>query len=730
MATQNRDEVLKRVYWVAISLLLIALAIVIKAFSLSVLEAEGWRAVVKKYLDEDILVGVRGSIWASDGRLLAASMPYYDIYFDAVAASDENFEKYLDSLAYCLATFVDTSYTPGGFKDFLIKQRKGKKRYVLMAQKLNYQEMVKVRNFPLFRLGRFKGGLIVEEREVRQRPFGLLAQRTIGYVRKGAKPVGLEGAFDEYLKGDSLVQPIIKMANDQRQPVKEVGEILPLSGADLVTTIDVDIQDLAEQALRDALIKHDAEYGTAVVMEVETGAIRAIANLGRTKDGKLWEIYNYAVGYATEPGSTFKAATMMALLETGGLELEKEGNVWMLKDSVDIEKGKTEFVFVDRSGREERVPMKDASYHDKDTVSVETAFIMSSNVGMAKLVDKHFVQKGRLEAYLKALKQFHLDQPTGIEIPGEPNPLIKDVRDADWSGTTPLWMATGYEVRITPLQLLTFYNAIANNGKMMKPYLVERIQRYGSPIKSFYPKVLDKRIASKGAIAKVQELLEKVVSDPMGTAYKKKRTDAFSFAGKTGTAQLDYKSRRGRRKVVGGHQASFVGYFPAKAPKYSCIVVVGKPKKGGYYGSKVALPVFEAIAEGVFRLRPEVHPPLVTQARRAIASKYLPQGQLAVKEDVLQFLPDWGLPYEDRSGQMPIIAVSSTAADTILLKARKLPENTVPAVVGMGLRDALYELEKRGLKVKLSAYRPGRVARQSIKPGTPLRGQTIVLTLN
>ncbi len=719
MATQVKNEVLRRVYVVAGLLLVMAVVIIYKAFSLSVLQAEGWRELLANRVTSKTVTGNRGSIWSSDGNLLATSMPYYDLFFDATVASDEDFEKYIDSLAYCLATFVDTSYTPGGYKDFLMEQRKSGKRYVPIARRYNHRQMMAVRNFPLFRLGRFKSGLIVEPREDRERPFGLLAQRTIGYVRKEAKPVGLEGAFNEYLKGDSIEQPMINMPNGYQQPVRELSEIQPASGVDLVTTLDVDIQDIAERALYRALVEHEAEYGTAVVMEVETGAIRAMANLGRTQSGKIWEIYNYAVGSATEPGSTFKLATMMALLERGGLTLE---------DSVDIEQGKTEFVFKSRTGREERVPMQDASYHPYDTIPVEMAFVMSSNVGMAKLINEHFVQKGRLEDYLATLKQFHLDQPTGIEIPGEPRPLIKDLQDADWSGTTPLWMATGYEVRITPLQLLTFYNAVANNGKMMKPYLVEKIQRYGTPEKVFYPKVLDRRIASKETIAQVQYLLEQVVENKRGTAYKS-RINAYRFAGKTGTAQLDYRSGRGRKKIVGGHQASFVGYFPAKRPKYSCIVVIGKPKKGGYYGGAVALPVFRAIADGIFKLFPEVHPPLSKHQRRQVASRWLPQAQVGAKADMLRFLPQWGLPYEDRAGDQPMAVVSAAPADTLILKTQSLPKQAVPAVVGMGLRDALYELEKRGLKVELQAYRPGRVVRQSIKPGTPLRGQTIVLTL-
>ncbi len=715
MATRVRNEVLRRVYVITGLLVLFGLIILIKAFRLSVLEADAWRALVENRIETKKIEGYRGSILASDGSLLATSMPYYDIRFDATVPSKEDLDRYLDSLSYFLATFVDTTYTPGGYKEFLLKQVDEEKAYVKIKDKVPFREMKAIKNFPLFRLGRFKGGLIVEVHEDRQRPFGLLAHRTIGYVREGAKPVGLEGAFDSVLRGDSIVQPVINMPNHKQQPVKELSEIQPASGDDLLTTIDIDIQEIAERSLYQALEKHEAEYGTAIVMEVETGAIRAIANLGRTKKGKLWEIYNYGVGYATEPGSTFKLATIMALLEKTNLDLA---------DSIDLEQGRTEFVFTDSRGRKERVPMRDASAHGKDSTNIETAFVISSNVGMAKMMDQYFVQPGKLGDYLRALKKFHLDQPTGIEIPGEPRPLIKSPQDDDWSGTTPLWMATGYEVRITPLQLLTFYNAVANDGRMMKPYLVEEIRHYGFPVKKFHPKILDKRIASPKTLAKAQYLLEQVVEK--GTA-RSGRSDRYHFAGKTGTAQLDY-GKRGRKKVVGGHQASFVGYFPAKDPKYSCIVVIGKPKKGGYYGSVVALPVFRKIADGIYDLRPEVHEPL--KRKDPVASRWLPKGRKGNARDMRYFLPDWGLPVEDLSGQSELAILAAYPADTLQLKPYKLPESrVVPNVTGMGLRDAVYELEKRGLTVKLRDYRPGRVVMQSIKPGTPLHNQTITLVL-
>ncbi len=716
MATRVRNEVLQRVYVVTGLLVLFGLIILAKAFQLSVLQAEPWRELVNSRIETQKVEGYRGSILASDGSLLATSMPYYDLHFDVTVPSDEDFKRNLDSLCYFLATFVDTTYTPGGFKEYLLQERKKEKenRYLKIKNKVNFREMNVITGFPLFRLGRFRGGIIVEVHEDRQHPFGMLAHRSIGYVREGAKPVGLEGAFDRELRGDSIVQPVINMPNHIQQPVKELSEIQPASGHDLLTTIDIDIQEIAERALFRALEKHEAEYGTAIVMEVETGAIRAIANLGRTRSGEIWEIYNYGVGYATEPGSTFKLATIMALMEKTKLNLT---------DSIDLEQGRTEFVFTDRRGREERVPMRDASAHGKDSTTAEVAFVISSNVGMAKMMDKYFVRPKKLKDYLAALKQFHLDKPTGVEIPGEPRPLIKNLEDADWSGTTPLWMATGYEVRITPLQLLTFYNAVANDGKMMKPYLVEEIRHYGFPVKKFHPTVLDRRIASSATLAKAQYLLEQVVK--RGTA-RSGRTDRYDFAGKTGTAQLDY-GKRGRKKVVGGHQASFVGYFPAKDPKYSCIVVIGKPKKGGYYGSVVALPVFRKIADGIYDLRPDVHPPL--QRTHPVASRWLPKGRKGDAKDMRYFLPHWGLPLEDLSGESELAILAAYPSDTLLLKSYQLPESSVPNVVGMGLRDAVYELEKRGLTVRLRDYRPGRVVMQSIKPGTALRKQTITLVL-
>ncbi|MCB0640070.1 MAG: transpeptidase family protein, partial [Phaeodactylibacter sp.] len=481
----------------------------------------------------------------------------------------------------------------------------------------------------------------------------------------------------------------------------------PKSGDDVVCTIDVDMQDITEGALHRAMSLHDAQYGVAIVMEVETGAVRAIANLGKTKDGDIWETYNHAVGSATEPGSTFKLASIMALLESGAVKLT---------DSIDLEQGKTTFY-------EEE--LEDASYHQLDKTTVQTAFEISSNVGMAKLVQQHFGDNNKADKFIEYLKKFNLHQRTGIEIEGEASPIIKEAysEEDNWSGTTLPWMSIGYELTLAPIQLLTFYNAIANNGREMKPYLVSKVQRYGETIQNFPPTVINRKIASDRTIRQVRQLLEGVVL--RGTASK--YNDApYHFAGKTGTSQLNYRRYDSGSNRVGGYQASFVGYFPAEKPKYSCIVVISSPRKGGFYGGDVALPVFREIADKVYATKTELLEPMNDTPRPILAANHLPDAQIGNRKEMEFLLNTFQLNFVNRDDS-PIAVVETTTSDTLELNRRTIVRDRVPNVVGMGLRDALYILENMGLKVEVSGF--GKVVRQSIIPGTFAKGQTLRLYL-
>ena len=715
-----KNEVLYRVYILLFGIFVpLSVALIYKTVYISFWEGDRWREKSKDlYVDYRPIEAERGSIMADDGSLLATSIPFFDIRMDlaSTAMSDEDFNNNVDSLAYCLATYVDNSYTVGGMKEYLIRKREAGERYLLLKSKVSYSEKLFIEQFPLFNLGQMRGGFIVEKRSERKRPFGLLAQRSIGYVREGAKPVGLEGYFDQTLAGEAGKQLSIRVDKNRDiwMPLDDISLIEPKSGDDIVTTIDINLQDITENALLRAMNYHDAEWGTAVVMEVQTGTVRAIANLGRTSEG-WWETFNHAVGTAVEPGSTFKLASVMALLEDDHVDLN---------DSIDIENGLTEF-------SDEAIKMEDSSpYSAKmDSTSVQRIFEISSNVGMAKLINKYYSkpavgkQKSGAEKYIDRLKEFNLHLPTGVEIHGEANPYIKEAhsREDQWSGITLPWMAIGYELRVTPLQLLTFYNAVANGGKMMKPYLVRETQRFGETIETFRPTVINRSIASTTTIEQAQELLEGVVE--RGTAVKLK-TDKYNFAGKTGTAQINYKrSTRGTR--VGGYQASFAGYFPAENPMYSCIVVINKPRRNGIYGADVAGPVFREIADNCFISKIDLHEPYNSGPKPKLENATLPTKNIGSKEEMKLLLDYLEIPhYGDPNTEMTVLVAES---DSLKLRRRTVPDQRVPNVVGMGLRDALFILENQGLKVRVDGF--GRVVQQSIIPGTKVHGQTIKLTL-
>ncbi|RMG82705.1 MAG: PASTA domain-containing protein [Bacteroidetes bacterium] len=705
-----KNEVLIRVYIVLAFICLVAMLVFGRTIQISIIEGEKWRQQGnEEHRRYQVIEAERGNILTEQGDLLATSLPFFDIAFDPTQASDNDWNLYADSLAYCLATYVNPEYTPGGWRYKIDQARADTVRFIPIKKNATLTEKEFIGSFPLFNLGRYHGGFIADQHYDRERPFGILADRTIGYVRERPGDtiyIGLEGKFDPVLRGEAGRELVYKVAGNYWMPVENLTKIEPKPGSDIVTTLDINIQDITENALLDAMIKHQAKRGCAIVMEVKTGAIRAIANIGARRNGKYWEIYNDAIGTATEPGSTYKLAAIMALLEDEYVDLE---------DSIDLEKGTTQFY---------EETLVDASAHGLDTTTVRRAFEVSSNVGIAKLVQKYYGEPHKADRFIKRLKQFYLNHKTGIEIEGEPKPYIKEAysEEDDWSGTTLPWMSIGYEVTITPLQLLTFYNAVANDGRMMKPQLVREIQRYGETVKKFPAVRVKERIASEKTIRKAKELLEGVVEN--GTA-KKYKSDRYRFAGKTGTAQKNYQKLEDK-VTVGGYQASFVGYFPAENPKYSCIVVISEPQVGGYYGGSVALPVFREIADKTFATDVELFQVLNQSKKPVLDQKQLPDYDVGYRQDFQTALSYLKLPFETRTANEWSV-IRATPSDSLKILKRTIPEDKVPNVVGMGIRDALYILENLGLKVEIRGY--GRVKQQSIKPGTRVHGQTISLRL-
>ncbi len=703
-----KNELLIRVYVVLFVIVLAAIAVFAKAVKIQVFEGDKWRAKGDSlYVKYKPVFAERGNIMAEDGSMLATSLPFFEIRMDfkSDAMDDKLFEENLDSLAYCLATYVSNSHTVGGYRELLMERKAAGDRYFLIKKNVTYPELQKIKKFPIFNLGRYKGGFIVIRQSKRNRPFRMLAQRTIGYVRDDGNPVGLEGYFNKTLGGEAGKQLMQRVSHNTWIPVNDLTEIEPKNGDDLVTTIDINLQDIVHEALLRGLKHHDANHGTAILMDVKTGAIKAISNIGRTDLG-WWETYNYAIGSATEPGSTFKAAAMLALLEDGHVNLD---------DSIRIYNGKMQFY------EEEMVDASSESFK-LDTTSVRRAFEISSNVAMGSLVQKHYGKNKKGAEFIKRLKSFNLHLPTGIEIEGEAPPIIKEAysKEDDWSGTTLPWMSIGYELTVTPLQLLTFYNAVANNGKMMKPYLVSEIQQFGEPVEKIKPTVIKRQIAKPASVQKLQELLEGVVE--VGTA-RGLATNKYRFAGKTGTAQINYRKFKPRANIK--YQASFAGYFPAENPVYSCIVLVNEPKEHGFYGGEVAGPIFREIADQCFATRIELHEPINTRGRNELATNQLPNMDVGKREDIQSVLSYLDIEHTPTSrGNWSVVKAD---ADTISLQRRTIKEDVVPNVVGMGLRDALFILENLGLKVVVSGI--GKVKLQSIKSGTRIKGQTIKLTL-
>ena len=705
-----KNEILWRIYAVLVILILVAVTIFFKTAQIQIIEGPKWKSRRDSlHVDLRPVKGERGSIMAKDGSLLASSLPFYEVRMDtrASAMTDKIFNDNIDTLAGALVPFMRNLFsTKEDIKNYIIDARKSKNRYLFIAKGISYPDLQKIKSFPLFELGPYAGGIIINRLSRRSRPYKMLARRTVGYVTdRGA--VGLEAYYNDRLKGDSEEFLMQRIAGGYWVPLNDISEVEPKRGDDIVTTIDIDIQDIAGNALLKALKKNDASHGCVIVMEVKTGAVRAIANVQRNTSGNYGEFYNHAIGTKSEPGSTFKLATIMALLEDNYIDLD---------DVIELNKGEYEFY-----GEQ----MRDASFHSLDSATVRRAFEISSNVGLAKMAFDNYEKGGKRAQFLKRLRQFHLHEPTNIEIHGEKSPYLKspDNEKDKWSGTTIPWMAIGYEMEITPLQLLTFYNAVANDGRMMKPYLVSEIRQFGNVVEAFSPIVIDEQIANSETIKKAKQLLEGVVEN--GTANNIKSVN-YRIAGKTGTAQRNYSKIKKGEKLK--YQASFAGYFPSNNPIYSCIVVINDPNKGQFYGSQVAAPVFKEISDRCFVKETISQIPINKRPKVKLSYRHLPSYSIGYKEDYSTVLSFLGLNYHKKaSTDWTVMDIDSSAM--VLKPIAEIPQKVVPNVVGMGLRDAVFKLEEQGITVYVVNGK-GKVVRQSVRPGVKARmGMRVYLTL-
>ena len=679
-------------------------AVLARVFQIQVIEGEKWRQKSENLtIDYRTIDAVRGNIYALDGSLLATSVPKYEVRFDpnADAVTAEVFNSNIDSLAWSLANlFKDRS--AASYKSELVNARNKNKRYYLIRRNVKFTQLKAMRDFPIFRRGKYKGGFITVQQNKRQLPFRLLASRTIGYDRENGARVGLEAAYRKDLAGISGKRLEKKIAGGTWMPLSDSDDIEPQDGYDLVTTIDINIQDVAEAALMRQLEEQEAAYGCVVLMEVGTGEIRAIANLSKGADGSYKERFNYAIGAATEPGSTIKLASWMALLEDGYVDLDDK-----------IQTGNGKHVFY-------KTTMYDSHEGGFGEITVKEAFAKSSNIAVATTVEKYY--KSDPQKFINHLYQMRLNQKLGVEITGEGTPYIKSSNDSTWSGLSLPWISHGYESQLTPLQLLTFYNAVANDGKMMKPMFAKAITNYGDVVEEFEPVVLKKSVASKETIKKARIMLEAVVTE--GTA-KNLKNASFSVAGKTGTAQISKGSAGYKGKK--SYQASFCGYFPADKPLYSCIVVVNAPSKNVYYGNLVAGPIFKEIANKVYSTSVASHEELIAVEHTSSRPR-IPISKNGDYDDLSNVYKKLDIPYTNQENAQWVAV--STGMDSVTVKPKRHIENLVPNVVGMDVEDAVYLLENKGVKVEIEGR--GVVAAQSVTAGSkiPNRGFKIKLKLS
>jgi cell division protein FtsI (penicillin-binding protein 3) len=656
----TKKGILNKLYAVFVFITIFLIAIIFRLTNIQFSDGEKYRNLSEQLtLRHDTIFANRGSIFSADGSLLATSMSQYEIRMDAFTVDGEVFEKDVRSLSNELAKMLGNSTSHWETK--IRKARNTKNRYLFIARKKGYSDYIKIKSFPIFNLGMYKGGFIAEQSTVRAHPLGKVAERTIGYDDYRGAP-GIEGAYRKYLTGKNGLRMKQKIAKGQWKPINDSNEKEPINGKDIVTTLDVNIQDIAHHSLLRQLEYYEAEHGCVVVMETKSGEIKAISNLGRSSVGKYYEKRNYAVYESHEPGSAFKVMAMVAALESGKIDT-----------STIVDTGNGRYRMHGRY-------INDSHRGGYGKISAARALEVSSNIGFARLIDENFGENP--EKFINSLKRMHLNDKVGVPIKGEGSPEIPGPGDKKWSKNALPSIAYGYNLTLTPLQTLTFYNAIANNGEMVKPRFIKEIRSWNKNVESFEKEILNTSICSKETINKVQEILKNVVARGTG---RKLYSEDFSMAGKTGTARTEYwmKDWETNRRYI----SSFTGYFPAENPKYSCIVVIHKPNlKKGYYGADVSGPVFKDIAQKIYSTNHIIN-------------------------EIENKSPDFE-------------SVKSNFEKYYTISNKEL--NSIPNVKGMAAMDAVSLLENLGLKVDF--YGNGKVIGQSIKAGEVLvKGSTILI---
>lgn len=663
----TEKKILTRLYVVAGVLFLFAMAVAVKLVSIQVVDGEKYKQLALDRTERVFVIEPnRGNLISDDGSLLATSVSKYTIRFDAVTVRNSDFNENVKPLADALGKMFrkPSSY----YQQLLRKAKSNKNRYKLIARNLDYSEYIKIKKLPLFEKGPNRGGLIVEQKTVREHPLGKIAERSVGYERVDEEGhytrVGLEGAFGEYLRGTAGKRLKQKIAKNQWKPIGPDNDVEPKDGYDVVSTININIQDIAHHALLGQLEKYKADHGSVIVMEVATGEVKAISNLGLTKENTYYERLNYAIGESSEPGSTFKLMSLVAALEDKVADtstvIDTENGYWNIYDR----------------------RVNDSKWGGYGKISVAQAFEYSSNTAFAKMI--HNGYKDKPERFVNRLMSMNLNRDLDLPIIGEGKPVIRYPGDKGWSGISLAWMSHGYEVSLTPLQTLTFYNAIANDGEMVRPRLIKEVKEWNRTIDDglFDKEVINEAICSKETVKKVQALLKNVVESKKGTGHSLYSPN-FSMAGKTGTAQKNYVTKDPDKLQ---YISSFAGYFPADNPKYSCIVVIHEPdRKVGIYGADVAGPVFKSVAHKVYATSP--------------------------KTDIIEGLE---------------IDVTTLEGDYKAYYTTAQKQHTViPNVKGMSGMDAISLLENLGLQVEVKGN--GKVKSQSVNQGTAVKGVSKIM---
>ncbi|MGQ0827674.1 MAG: penicillin-binding transpeptidase domain-containing protein [Bacteroidota bacterium] len=685
---------------------LFGVAIISKICVIQFSEGKEWKAKAESFSTRFIdIAAVRGNIYDANGSLLATSLPYFEVGMDVntEAITKDIFYDNVDSLAYCLSTLFKDR-TQKDYKRILVKARKAGDRWVVLQRGVSYTDLQKMKKFPILRKGQNRGGFVYLQTNKRERPFQFLAARTIGKLNENGtgKSYGLEVAYNNYLEGVSGHRLMQKIAGNVWRPINDENEIDPQNGDDIVSTIDINVQDVAENSLMNSLKKHGASHGCLVLMEIKTGEVKAIANLTRSsKDSTYIESLNYAVGVATVPGSTFKLPSLIAAMEDFDVKLD---------EVVDVGNGVCFYY---------NAKVSDTHRPEKEKMTVQEIFEQSSNVGVTKLITRYYAKDP--QKYIDRLYKMNLNSPLKVSLPGEAVPYIKNTQDKSWSKISLPWISYGYESRITPLQILNYYSAVANNGKMMRPIFIKEIRKRGKTIKTFEPEVINPSICSQASVNKAKKMMEGVVLN--GTANSLKAAD-YQIAGKTGTAQM------GIVKGKMTYQASFVGYFPADNPKYSCIVVVSAPTGDSYYGGAVAGPVFKDVADKVYSTSLEIHKEI--NAKQSSYAVKMPATKSGSKEELTSALKALKIPVKTIDDKAEWVL--GTNADSVSIKLAPLSiesalkRGIIPNLTGMTARDVLYLLENNGMRVQLIGR--GAVATQSLQAGTTYtKGTQIILQL-